>query len=135
MKGLSKVFPNGCSDKQRKEFRDKVLGDKTSSDFYREATDEERCMEEELSMLDMLSSCFAYGGVDSFFHTWSFIDSYYNDYLKDYLKEGGSKKEFDKMIEIQRKHYERCSVIKNVYTDSEGCTYNSIREIDEKVNW
>ena len=59
--------------------------------------------------------------------------SYYDDYLKYYLDDGGSKEEFDKMIEIQKKHFGHCFVEYNVHTDFEGCSYNSLIDHDEEV--
>lgn len=135
MKGLSDFFPNGASSKQRDNFRKGLMKNRRLDIAYREWTVEEKCLDSELSALSMLDSCFAYGGVDGFFKPKGYGDNevYYDTYLKRYLKEGGSKKEFDKMLEIQKKHLERCSVKWCTYTDSEGCSYNSIVDYDEEI--
>ena len=135
MKGLSYYFPNGASQKQRENFRKDLMKDRRLDIAYSEWTIEERCLDEELSALSMLDSCFAYGGVDDFYRPQSYKGgrTYYETYLADYIKEGGTKKEFDKMLEIQKKHLERCSVKHNVYVDCEGCMYNSIVDYDEEI--
>ena len=136
MKGLSDYFPNGASSKQRNEFlREHLMKGRARCDAYSEWTVEEKCLDEELSMLDMLDSCFAYDGVSKFYRPKCYGNgkSYYEEYLANYIKEGGSKEEFDKMLEIQKKHLERCFVKHNVYTDSEGCSCNSIVDPDEEV--
>jgi len=135
MKGLSYYFPNGASEKQRKEFRNRLMKGECLSDAYKKWTVEERCLDEELSMLEMLDSCFAYGGVSEFYRVKSYNHdkSYYETYLKSFIEEGGSKLEFDKMLEIQKVHLTHCSVRRSTYTDSEGCTYNSIVDYDEEI--
>lgn len=136
MKCLSDYFPNGASKKQRDKFlQEHLMKGKTRSDAYQSWTIEEKCLDEELSMLDMLDSCFAYGGVSKFYHINRYGNgrSYYDDFLKYYLDKGGSKEEFDKMIEIQKKHFEHCFVEYNVHTDFEGCSYNSLIDHDEVV--
>ena len=136
MKVLSDYFPNGASKKQRDKFlKEHLLKGRTRSDAYQSWTVEEKCLDEELSMLDMLDSCFAYGGVSKFYHTYRYgrYGNYYDDFLKYYLEKGGSKEEFDKMIEIQKKHFEHCFVDYNVHTDFEGCSYNSLIDYDEVV--
>lgn len=135
MKCLSDYFPNGASQNQRDNFRKGLLKNQSLPDAYRNWTVEEKCLDEELSMLDMLDSCFAYGGVSKFYQKQSYncCRSYYDEFLKRYIDEGGSKEEFDKMIEIQKKHFEHCFVNYNVHTDFEGCSYNSIVDCDEEV--
>lgn len=135
MKCLSDYFPNGASDAQRKNFMKGLLKGEAHYKAYQKWNVEEMCLDEELSMLEMLDSCFAYGGVSEFYRVKSYNHdkSYYETYLKSYIDKGGSKEEFDKMLEIQKKHLERCFVKHNVYTDSEGCSYNSIVDIDEEV--
>ena len=135
MKYLSDYFPNGASHKQRENFRKGLMKGECLSDVYQKWTVEEKCLDEELSMLDMLDSCFAYDGVSKFYRPKCYGNgkSYYEEYLANYIKKGGSKEEFDKMLEIQKKHLKRCSIKYNVYTDFEGCSYNSIVDIDEEV--
>ena len=135
MKCLSDYFPNGASEQQRENFRKGLLKGECLSDAYQKWTVEEKCLDEQLSALSMLDSCFAYGGVSEFYvqKSYNHNESYYDSYLRDYLKAGGSKEEFDKMLEIQKKHFEHCSVKHCVYTDYEGCTYNSIVDCDEEV--
>ena len=135
MKGFSDYFPNGASQKQRDNFLKGLYKGKPLFEVYKTFTKRERCLYEQLSALDMLDSCFAYGGVSDFYvkKSYNHDKSYYETYLADYLKVGGKKEEFDKMLEVQKKHLARCFVKQNVYTDSEGCSYNSIVDPDEEV--
>lgn len=135
MKGLSDYFPNGASEAQRENFMKGLLKGKPLYEAYKDWTVEEQCLDEQLTTLSMLDSCFAYGGVSKFYEkqTYNNCRSYYDEYLARYLEKGGSKEEYDKMLEIQKKHFEHCSVKYNVFTDGEGCTYNSIVDYDEVV--
>ena len=132
MKGLSDYFPNGCSQDQRNEFVRKLMNsDDRCTAFHRWST-EEKCLDRQISALDMLDSCFAYHGFSRFYKksSWQY-KSYYDEYLNDYIECGGNKEEFDKMLDIQKKHLEKCMVLRNVHTDFEGCSYNSIQDFDE----
>jgi len=135
MKCFTDYFPNGASEAQRENFRKGLLKGECLSDAYQKWTVEEKCLDEQLSALSMLDSCFAYGGVSDFYRKKGYnnCESYYDSYLRDYIKVGGTKEEFDKMLEVQKKHLEHCFVKRNVYTDFEGCSYNSIVDFDEEV--
>lgn len=74
----------------------------------------------ELSFKGMLISCFTYGGIGR--------DSYnFRTYLAKYQKEM-NKAIFDAIYDEMNEHFKKCEVIPCVYTDGEGCTYNSLVE-------
>ena len=128
MKKMHEIFPSGCSSKQLDKLRDSWF--EKYGNPYTEGADwsEVKHLDRMYDALDMLSSCYAYNGIPYFY------DKYYDKYLEDYIKVGGNKEDFDKMLNIQCEHYKRCSVKSNVYTDYEGCSYNSIVEEDEVCN-
>ena len=72
----------------------------------------------ELRMKSMMISCFSYGSIDKGSY-------YYNQYIEPYWKELGTKV-FEEVYNEQKEFLKNCTVDVNVYTDSEGCTYNSI---------
>lgn len=131
-RNLSSIFPDGCSKAQREMFV-KEVGKKHGCfmDWLKKSVIAKR-LYEEMAALDMLESCFAYGGISEFYRkheAWSYCGkgSHYDHYLADYQKVGGNKKEFDRMIKIQTDFLtEKCMVKYNVGTDGEGVSYNAI---------
>lgn len=75
----------------------------------------------EVRMKGMINSCFAYGGMEE--DTWN-----YNRYILPY-KEQLPEKVFHEVYSEQCEYLSRCTVSHGVYTNSEGCTYNSIIEL------
>jgi hypothetical protein len=78
--------------------------------------------EQECYLKVMLISCFCYGGYER--------DSYsFNQYLKPYINSLGQKV-FDEVYKEQLTFLQKTyRVVKDTYTDHEGCTYNSLEEI------
>lgn len=74
---------------------------------------------EEISLREMIESVWCYG-----------FNCYNSDYIKDYFKNGRlSEKRVWEIVEEQLNYLENnCIIVKNVYTDNEGLTYNSIIE-------
>lgn len=73
----------------------------------------------ECSMKGMMISCFTYGEIG--------LDSYnFNRYILPYKEL--IPESFNEVYEEQAQYLEKCSVLYGVYTDHEGCTYNSIVE-------
>ena len=83
-------------------------------------TPEQIRVEKEIeSLKSMMESCFTYGGLDK-----------NNRYIKPYVYKLGIEL-FDKVYTEQSKNLrENYFVIKNVHTDHEGCTYNSLTKIN-----
>lgn len=132
---FSKTFPNGLSSKQSDEVRT-FLYEKYGNPFIQQVvwTNYVKRIDRLLNAISMLESCYAYGGTRSFWVNTGvmYSNTHYEKYLDDYLSVGGTREEFDKVINNQLEHLKRCRVYHGVYTDFEGCTYNSIGDINEK---
>ena len=134
MQKMHEIFPNGCSSKQLEKLRESWF-EKYGNPFCGNGDwSEVKLLESMYWALSMLSSCFAYGGVKGFFseHGISYEETYYQHYLNDYLEKGGTKEDYDKMLDIQCEHYKK-SWVGYAGTDFEGCSYNCIHEKDEVV--
>lgn len=88
-------------------------------------TKDDKILMEELSCREMINSMLIYGSsVDE--GGWSF-----NKYLATYYKGDAWRKPLltkERVLELiaeQKKSFEKATVLRNVYEDSEGCTYNS----------
>lgn len=131
---LSKIFPNGCTSRQRDNLIKEICSQYGNVGNWKKWSDSAKQLYEEMSALNMLESCFAYGGTSTFYDqhkAWKYCGegSHYDHYLADYIEVGGNKKEFDKMIEIQTKYLtEKCEIV-YAGTDGEGLSYNGIREV------
>ena len=134
MQKMHEIFPNGCSSKQLDKLRQSWF-EKYGNPFLGNGDwSEVKELESMYWALSMLSSCFAYGGVKGFFneHGIGYEETYYQHHLNNYLENGGTKEDYDKMLDIQCEHYKKCSV-GYAGTDFEGCSYNCIHEEDEVV--
>ncbi len=93
---------------------------------------EDEVFEEELSCREMINSMLIYG--DSIEK-----DSYgYNKYLKPYTEKGTwhdgllTEQRVNELIAEQKADFAKAKVRYGVYTDGEGCTYNSCVWADEQ---
>lgn len=136
MKMFSELYPNGCSSTERDRLRNSWFQEYGNP--YLEHlgvwSDEIWKLDSELSAISMLDSCFVYGGIKEFYKEHEYWDycgagSHYEHCLKDFVECGGTKEEFDKAIEAQKRYYDRCVVARGIYMDSEGNSYNGIREV------
>lgn len=76
----------------------------------------------ELSLKSMLISSFCYGGISR--------DTYnYERYILPYKDKMGDEL-FEEVYTEQSKFLMKCSVNRNVYTDCEGLTYNSLQPLN-----
>ena len=101
-------------------------------DLFKDMTDEQKQIFEELSLREMVMSCLVYG---SDIHTKEnnvslgkyrgkpYVAEYYDTLGKDVTEE---------IIKQQTDYFNRGKVIKDVGTDSEGVTYNSFEEPEEE---
>ena len=80
---------------------------------------------EELYCIEMINSCLTYG-VDPF----EIRDYCGTSYMTDYEKTLG-KRRVKQLYEMQVEEFSKATIISNSYTDSEGCSYNSVRFADE----
>lgn len=84
-----------------------------------------RQMEKELSCIGMINSLLAYNcaHMRTAEEIMQYEENAYHNYLEDYVKELGRNKVLEL---IQGQLDSKQSVATNVYTDSEGLSYNSI---------
>ena len=128
-KVLSEIFPTGCSEKQRDEYVREAVKPYGNLFNWLKSSSEAAMIYKEMSALNLLESCYAYNGIESFYteNSWLEKGSYYAGYLSEYVELGGQKSELDNMLEIQTKYLtEKCKV---VYAGClEGVRYNAITE-------
>lgn len=89
---------------------------------------EQKKIDDELGCREMINSCLCYGSIEDFWaerngsFDGSYATPYVNDLGLDRVKE---------IVEEQIRDFEKATVKRNVYTDNEGCSYNSIVWGDE----
>lgn len=88
---------------------------------YNSWTEEQKQLDKELSCREMIDSCLIY--------ETAFLDS---NYSEEYFKELGKPKVLE-LYNEQLEHFNKSILIKNVYEDSEGVTYNNL--IEPNGNW
>lgn len=91
---------------------------------YKNWTDEQKRLAEELSCREMINSCLTYGSIDDFWeeYEWRFGDK---SYATPFVRILGIERVKEIVIE-QEKDFSKAKIIHNVYTDSEGVSYNSV---------
>ena len=92
---------------------------------YIKPPEEYELRDRELSCISMIDSILCYNcrGWQDAERVLAYEESSYHDYLADYVKLFGR----DKVIELIQGQIDSIeSISTNVYTDDEGCTYNSI---------
>lgn len=82
-------------------------------------TPEQKRLHKELDCRDMINSCLCYGS--------KFLGTRYSE---TYIKELGEKRVLE-LFNEQKTDFDKAIVFHNVYEDSEGCSYNSIKWEDE----
>lgn len=113
------------NSKEIKEIENLMLKNKEWGNINSSA----RKLYEEMSLRDMIMSCLTYGE-DIFTSVCINACSkyYHRPYAEEYIDILG----YDRVVEIyndQKEYFDtKCRVEKNVYTDSEGLTYNSMIE-------
>ena len=85
----------------------------------RNLTPEQQRLHRELDCREMINSCLCYGD--------NFIESRYSE---NYIKELGKERVLE-LYNEQKSDFDKAIVFHNVYEDSEGCSYNSIKWEDE----
>ena len=84
-------------------------------------TPQQKILQESLSCRDMINSILCYHGTNNIMD---------NPYLKKYMESLGTIL-VSLLVEEQIQDFSKATVLQNVYTDSEGCSYNSIIWGDE----
>ena len=83
----------------------------------------------ELSCREMINACLAYGSINDFWETfeWRFGDK---SYAEPYVKHLGLRR-VKELVAEQEVDFAKAKLIRNVFTDDEGCSYNSIQWEDD----
>lgn len=84
-------------------------------------TPQQEILQESLSCRDMINSILCYHGTNNIMN---------NPYLKKYIESLGTIL-VSLLVEEQTQDFSKATVLQNVLTDSEGCSYNSIIWGDE----
>ena len=82
-------------------------------------SEEQKQLDKELSCREMINSCLIYGT--------NFLKSHYSN---DYFDELGESK-VQQLYNEQLQNFSRSIVVRNIFEDSEGVTYDSLIEPDE----
>lgn len=109
----------------RKEI--KAANDSLPRPFFKNWTEEQDRLYEELSCREMVNSCLCYGTLHNF---WG-ENSYGVNYSADYIRKLGVER-VKEIVREQEADFARAVVLRNVFTDSEGLSYNSIVWADEQ---
>ena len=96
---------------------------------WKDWTDEQRRLYEELSCREMINSCLVYEGIDGFWREceWRFGDK---SYAASHVRVLGLER-VKELVAEQEADFAKAKVARDVFTDSEGVTYNSVRWGDE----
>lgn len=82
-------------------------------------TPEQKLLHRELDCREMINSCLIYGS-----NFWG------TRYSEPYIEELGKERVLE-LYNEQKSDFDKAIVFHNVYEDSEGCSYNSIKWEDE----
>lgn len=94
-----------------------------------EWTEDQVRLRNELACREMINSCLVYEGIDGF---WKECEWRYGDksYAAPYIRSLGEQR-VKELVAEQEKDFAVATVCHNVYEDSEGLTYNSIKWADD----
>lgn len=98
---------------------------------WKQWTPEQQRLDKEISCREMINSCLAYGGIDGFWEEceWRTGDK---SYAAPHIRALGIDR-VRELVSEQTRDFEHATILRDVYTDSEGVTYNSIIWGDEVV--
>lgn len=125
--------------KQLEEIRNKLYekyyGDecRIPANLKMPISDEDKRTFTELNCIEMINSCLIYGD-DPFrvIHKWWYGHGYCDkSYMSEYEEILG-KERVKELVDQQREEFSHAIIKHGVYTDSEGCTYNSVIYADEQ---
>ena len=91
-------------------------------DGWKNATKEQKQLDRELACREMINSCLIYGSFNYDFYNEETKE--FKEYSLSYVKDLGKRKVL-KLIKEQKESFKKATVHHDVYTDFEGCTYNS----------
>lgn len=98
---------------------------------YKNWTEEQKKLDEELSCREMVNSCLCYGSIKDFWEEcpWRWGDK---SYAASHIRKLGMER-VKEIVKEQEADFAKAIVRRNVFTDSEGVTYNSILWADEQA--
>ncbi len=129
MEKLLQIYPNGMTSTQEGTLTSAIYAKYGNPYMDRSICwpDDIKRLHRAKSAVGMVTSCYVYKTMRNWY------DKYYDEYLSDYLEVGGTKGDFDQLIKVQLDHLKsKSSVLVNVHTDFEGCTYNALNESEEE---
>ena len=96
---------------------------------WKDWTEGQRCLDHELSCREMINSCLAYGRIKDFWEEceWRCGDK---SYAAPHIRNLGINR-VRELVAEQEADFSKATVYRNVFTDSEGVTYNSVKWGDE----
>ena len=95
-----------------------------------EWTAEQKQLYEEISCRSMINSCLVYGGIKDFWYESPWRDEENKSYADRHVRALGLER-VKELIAEQEADFAKATVYRNVYTDYEGVTYNSIVWADD----
>ena len=105
---------------------------KDSLPRLRDMNEEQEKIYRELSCREMINSIMIYGNINSPYNEKTGkLDYYLLDYAKDSGFYGIGKQRVLELVREQQADFAKANVNYGVYTDGEGCTYNSCNWGDE----
>ena len=90
---------------------------------FKEMSNDEYALYKEMCMRSMIVSIYCYDGVGRLREC---ADGHWDSYLLDYVSFFGQARAKEILHDQTVYMVEHATIHRNVYTDSEGCTYNSI---------
>lgn len=98
---------------------------------YKTLTKEQELKLEELDFRELIMCCLAYGTDVMTSRVINMVSEYYGrPYFDEYADKLGKERALE-IYEDQKRFFDtKCIVQKNVYTDCEGVTYNSLVEVE-----
>ena len=110
------------TDKQIEQAKNRLPG-------YKNRTDAQRREFEELACREMINCCFVYG--EERYNFYDPATGKFGKYAQDYVNSLGAATVI-RLYEEQQADFAKAIVKRGVYTDCEGCSYNSIIWADEQ---
>ena len=131
-RNLASIFPEGATHDQLTKFGWFFhSGEHRLYRTYKYMPKALKRLDIETQAWSMMVSVHAYENVSRFFDTGYKYN--YEKYLKAYSILGGDENTFMDSLAVQKRHLENTTVMHNVWTDSEDCSYNGLKEPLTKV--
>lgn len=94
-------------------------------------TEEQKRLDEELSCREMINSCLTYDGIEAFWRECTWRVGRDKSYADPHIRALGLER-VKQLVAEQEADFAKATVLRDVFTDSEGVTYNSVRWGDEE---